>query len=88
MPFKSIVTTALLSFPKNSYTLAGLDPGSSILQADAMTIAPRRHAWATQLFLVFGADIQLLSRRGPFLTLPLAPRSEMCPLFDGKICDN
>jgi hypothetical protein len=42
MHIKSIFTTALLCFPKKPYTLEGFEPGSTVLQAKAMTTAPRR----------------------------------------------
>jgi hypothetical protein len=35
-------TTALLWFPKKTYTLAGFEPGSSGPKANAMATAPRR----------------------------------------------
>jgi hypothetical protein len=36
-----IYTTALLRFPKKLYTLVRFEPGSSIPEADAMSIEPR-----------------------------------------------
>jgi hypothetical protein len=54
MQIKSILTTALLCFPeKKTFTLAGFEPWSSVLQADAMAIAPRRKSYWGK-FLPFG----------------------------------
>jgi hypothetical protein len=52
MHTESIFTTALLCFPTKTYTLAGFEPGSSVLMADAMSNAPRRQGSILILLLV------------------------------------
>jgi hypothetical protein len=36
-------------FPQKQYTLSGFEPGSSVLKADAMATAPRRHGAPGQI---------------------------------------
>jgi hypothetical protein len=45
MHLKAIIHTQqhCYAFPKNTLTLAGIEPGSAVAQADAMSTAPRIH---------------------------------------------
>jgi hypothetical protein len=43
-----IYTTALQCFPNKSCTMAGLEPGPSVPEADAMSTAPRRQGMSGQ----------------------------------------
>jgi hypothetical protein len=43
MHFKPMYTTYFPCFPKKAHTLAGIDPGYSVLQADAMTNAKQKN---------------------------------------------
>jgi hypothetical protein len=49
MRIKSIFTTALLQFLKNLTPWRGFEPGSTVLQADVMTTAPRRQGCSVKL---------------------------------------
>jgi hypothetical protein len=42
MHIKSITNNSMAEFSLKTYTLVGIEPGSAVPQADAMSFAPRR----------------------------------------------
>jgi hypothetical protein len=59
----------LLCFSKKPYTLAELEPGSSVPEADAMSTAPRRQRFLNQSTSARKLRPKLIRKIGPQLLL-------------------